>query len=178
MKFKKILMVLMLAGLFVLTACTTSDSNTTGTIDNNDSDTTGTTDDTEYSAGDESMADLSDITVHECTITLSDDDWEATLADPTAEEFYSADLVYDGTELENVAFRTKGNSTLTSVANSTSERYSFKVKTNKYVDDQYLDGSNEFVLNNSYNDPSYLREYITYGASSYLGLITPETEFV
>jgi len=80
--------------------------------------------------------------------------------------------------LENVAFRTKGNSTLTSVANSTSERYSFKVKTNKYVDDQYLDGSNEFVLNNSYNDPSYLREYITYGASSYLGLITPETEFV
>jgi len=151
--------------LFTVTACSTTTS-TTDTA--SDSDTTTA----------ESISDLSDITIHEASITLSDEDWQATLDDPTAETFYEASITYDGTTLDNVAFRTKGNSTLTSVASSDSERYSFKIKTDKYTDDQLLDGTNEFVLNNMYADPSYLREYITYSASDYLGLITPDTEFV
>jgi len=162
-KIQRIVVVLLTAMfLFTVTACSTTTSTT----------------DTSDTATAESISDLTDITIHEAAVTLSDADWQAVLDDPTAETFYEASITYDGTTLDDVAFRTKGNSTLTSVASSDSERYSFKIKTDKYTDDQLLNGTNEFVLNNMYADPSYLREYITYNASDYLGLVTPDTEFV
>jgi len=123
------------------------------------------------------ILDVSDLTIHKMEIEISQEDWDAILAAPLDEEFYSANATYDGEEVNNVAFRTKGNSTLSSVANSDSERYSFKIKVDKYVDNQLLNDMNEIVLNSNFADASYLREYITYSASEYLGLITPETEF-
>ncbi|MFA7109428.1 MAG: CotH kinase family protein [Sphaerochaetaceae bacterium] len=123
------------------------------------------------------ILDVTDITVHKMEIEISQEDWEALLAAPEDEEFYSANATYDGEVANNVAFRTKGNSTLSSVAKSDSERYSFKIKVDKYEDDQLLNSMNEIVLNSNFADASYLREYITYSASDYLGLITPETEF-
>ena len=76
--------------------------------------------------------------------------------------------------LPDTAFlNTKGFSSLTMVASSTSDRYGFKIKTDKYEKGQTLNGLDMFVLNGSFSDASYMREYLTYAAGEYLGTITP-----
>ncbi len=106
-------------------------------------------------------------------VELSDEDWQDIKDNAKAEEYHSANITVNGTTVKNVGFRTKGFSSLTSVANSDSDRYGFKVKTDKYVDGQTLSGLDMFVLNACYSDPSYMREYLTYAASEYLGCDTP-----
>ena len=106
-------------------------------------------------------------------VEISEDDWKDLCENAVKEEYYSADITVNGVTLTNVGFRTKGFSSLTTVANSTSDRYGFKVKTNKYVKGQTLNGLDMFVLNGSFSDASYMREYLTYAAGEYLGTITP-----
>lgn len=84
-------------------------------------------------------------------VEISDDDWQAMLDKPTAEEYYSADVTVNGTTVNNVGFRTKGFSSLTSVAQSDSERYGFKIKTDKYVDNQTINGLDMLVLNANFS---------------------------
>lgn len=66
-------------------------------------------------------------------IELSESDFQSILENPTAEEYKSASVTVDGVTVENAGFRTKGNSSLNSVAKSDSERYSFRIKFDKYV---------------------------------------------
>ncbi len=74
-------------------------------------------------------------------------------------EYHSANITVGSTTLENIGMRTKGFSSLQSVASRESDRYSFRIKLDKYVDEQNLNGLDEFVLNNNFQDPSYMREY-------------------
>lgn len=110
-------------------------------------------------------------------IEIAEEDFKSILSDPMAEEYKSANVTVDGTTIKNVGFRTKGNSTLKSVANTDSERYSFRIKLDKYVDGQNLLGLDEFVVNNMYSDPSYMREYLSYEALREIGANVPETVF-
>ena len=110
-------------------------------------------------------------------IDVSEDDWATILYDPMAEEYVSADVTVDGTKVSDVGIRAKGNSSLMSVANSDSDRFSLRVKFDEYVDDQNLLGLDELVLNNCFNDPSYMREYLTYEAFRELGSDTPLTVY-
>jgi spore coat protein CotH len=110
-------------------------------------------------------------------INLSEDDWNSMLDDPEAEEYKSASVTVDGNTVENVGVRTKGNLTLRSVVNSDSDRYSFRIKVDKYVDGQTLLGLDEFVVNNMYSDPSFLREYLSYEALKSVGATVPKTVF-
>jgi len=116
--------------------------------------------------------------IHTINIDIDTEDWGAMLADATAEEYYEADITVDGVMLSDVAFRTKGNMTLESVARSDSDRYSFKINAGKYVDDQTLDGLDEFVLNNMYTDASYMREYLSYQAMAAQGMTVPLASYV
>lgn len=106
---------------------------------------------------------------------------EADLADmrayPQNEEYHSADITVDGITIENSGIRTKGNMTLSSVARSDSERYSYRIKFNKYVKGQKLLGLNELCLNDGYSDASYMREYLHYEILRKLGMHTPETAY-
>ncbi|MDF2595563.1 MAG: spore coat protein CotH, partial [Clostridia bacterium] len=111
-------------------------------------------------------------------VDVAEEDWESMLSDPLAEEYKSASVTVDGVKVENVGFRTKGNSTLRSVADSDSDRYSFRIKLDKYVEDQSLLGLDEFVLNNMYSDASYMREYLSYEALREIGADVPLTTFV
>ena len=93
------------------------------------------------------------------------------------EEYHSADVTVDGIKVENAGIRTKGNMTLKSVANSDSDRYSFRIKFDKYVKNQTLLGMDELCLNNGYSDPSYMREYLHYEILREMGMNVPETAF-
>lgn len=104
-------------------------------------------------------------------------DWESMLANPTKEEYKSANITINGTTIKNVGFRTKGNLTLRSVASSDSDRYSFRIKLDKYVDGQNILGLDEFVVNNMYSDPSYMREYLSYEVLKSIGVDVPDTTY-
>lgn len=115
--------------------------------------------------------------VADIKIDIAEKDWEGILADPMAEEYKSANVTVNGTTVKNVGFRTKGNLTLRSVANTDSDRYSFRIKFDKYVDGQNLLGLDELVVNNMYSDPSYMREYLSYEALKSIGVQVPNTTF-
>ena len=110
-------------------------------------------------------------------IDVAEKDWESMLSDPLAEEYKSATVKVGDTTVENVGFRTKGNLTLRSVAGSDSDRYSFRIKLDKYVKGQTLLGLDEFVVNNMYSDASYMREYLSYEALRAIGVDVPMTAF-
>jgi spore coat protein CotH len=111
-------------------------------------------------------------------IQLSDSDWQSLLAAPSSETYYEASLTIDDVTTEQIAVRTKGNSSLNSVANNpNSNRYSWKLDINRYVDGQKLCGLKKFNLNNGFKDPSLLREHIGYTLATDIGLPTPRTSF-
>ncbi|WP_168161221.1 CotH kinase family protein [Desulfatibacillum aliphaticivorans] len=111
-------------------------------------------------------------------IEISEEGWSSILADPTAEEYTTATITYRNVTLEDVAFRTKGNSSLQAVAGTDSIRYSFKVDMNYYVDGQKLLGMKKINLNNNYKDPSYMRERLGYDMMRSLDIPAPRLAYV
>ncbi len=106
-------------------------------------------------------------------VDLSAEDWQALQDNAQQELYYPANVTVNGTTVENVGFRAKGLSSLTSVASSDSSRYGFKIKTDEYDKGKTLNGLDMFVLNGSFADPSYMREYLTYLTTAYLDGVTP-----
>ena len=115
--------------------------------------------------------------VIDISIDIDDPDLEDIRNYPQNEEYHSADITVDGIKVENAGIRTKGNMTLKSVASSDPDRYSYRIKFNKYVKGNKLLGLDELCLNNGYSDPSYMREYLHYEILRELGMNAPETTF-
>ncbi|MHA7967575.1 CotH kinase family protein [Paenibacillus sp. CAU 1782] len=117
--------------------------------------------------------------VIDVNVTITDEDWDSILASPLDKDYKNVTVDIDGTVIENVGFSTKGNLTLKSVAAMTdSDRYSFRLKFDKYDKSQTWLGLDKLSLNNNYSDPSYLREYLHYEALKAIGLDSPLTVFV
>ncbi|MEJ2913827.1 CotH kinase family protein [Pseudoalteromonas sp. C12FD-1] len=116
--------------------------------------------------------------VNTLSITISDENWQDILDYPLDEEYHETAITFNGVTLDSVAIRTKGGSSLSSVANSSSDRYSFKVDINKYVSGQTFFGLKKFTLQNSFNDPSYMREVIAYDLMDEMDVPTPEHAYV
>ncbi len=110
-------------------------------------------------------------------IDMSEENWTAMLENPLAEEFYMANITLNGETFYSVGIRTKGMTSLSQVAGSDSDRYSFKLKADKYVDGQTFFGLEEFVINNMYQDPSYMKEYLSYDMMTYMGVTSPLFNF-
>ncbi|MFD1174703.1 CotH kinase family protein [Paenibacillus puldeungensis] len=111
-------------------------------------------------------------------ITLDPDDFQDMLDNASAEQFKTATVDYNGKHFDNIGIRTKGNLSLRSVVQmSDSDRYSFKLSFDEYVD-QTLDGIQKINLNNGYSDASYMREFLAYELSESMGLPTPKHSFV
>ena len=115
--------------------------------------------------------------VIDVSIEMDETDLQDMRNYPQNEEYHTADVTVDGITVENAGIRTKGNMTLNSVANSDSERYSYRIKFNKYVKGNKLLGLDELCLNNGYSDASYMREYLHYEILRALGMNVPETVF-
>lgn len=116
--------------------------------------------------------------VNTLSITISDENWQDILDNPLDEEYHETAITFNGVTLDSVAIRTKGGSSLRNVANSSSDRYSFKVDINEYVSGQKFFGLKKFTLQNSFNDPSYMREVIAYELMDEMSVPTPEHAYV
>lgn len=114
-----------------------------------------------------------DTSVNEIDIQISEEDWTDMLENPLEEEYHVADVVINGETISNVAIRTKGNNSLTSVASSDSDRYSFKIDFDYYNDGENYYGLKKLNLNNNYGDSSYMREYISYKIMEAMGIPVP-----
>ena len=83
-------------------------------------------------------------------ILMDEADWNDMLANATAEEYYQCDVEIGGTTFYRVAIRPKGNTSLTSIASDpTTDRYSFKLEFDHYVDGQTCFGLDKLILNNN-----------------------------
>lgn len=118
-----------------------------------------------------------DDTVNEINIEIDEADWQDMLENPLEEEYHKANVTINGETVGNVAIRTKGNNSLTSVASSDSDRYSFKLDFDYYDNNGNYYGLKKLCLNNNYSDNSSMREYISYKIMGEMGLDVPECAY-
>lgn len=83
------------------------------------------------------------------------------------------DVIVNGTKFENVGIRPKGNSSLKQVVMTDSDRYSFRIKFDEYIDGQTCFGLESFVVNNMYGDNTYMKEYVSYDLMKEIGVEAP-----
>lgn len=114
----------------------------------------------------------------ELNILVNEDAWQTMLDNATAESYICVDVVVNGTAFSSVGLRAKGNSSLTTVAGSDSDRYSFKLKFDEYVKGQTCFGLDSFVVNNIHQDATYMKEYLSYEIMKFAGVPTPLTNYV
>lgn len=116
--------------------------------------------------------------VHSLNISVDDEKWREMLDNAMAEEYISCDVTIDGTTLKNVAIRPKGNTSLSNVQSKNSDRYSFKIKFNKYDEDTTYKGLDKLALNNIIQDNTYMKDYFSYRMMAEAGAQAPLCSFI
>lgn len=106
-------------------------------------------------------------------IRMDPNEWEAMLENARAEEYTACDVTVNGTLYTSAAIRPKGNTSLIGVSNMDSDRYSFKIKFDEYVDGQTCQGLSKLVLNNLYADATYMKEFLSYDLLGWIGVPSP-----
>ena len=103
-------------------------------------------------------------------IQMDEADWNDMLENATAEAYYQCNVEVNGTMFYQVGIRPKGNTSLSAIANDdTTDRYSFKLEFDHYVDGQTCFGLDKLILNNNYADATNLKEALIYDMYQYLG---------
>ncbi len=99
--------------------------------------------------------------------------WQTMLDNASNEEYISVDVIINNKKISNVGIRPKGNNSLQQVESSDSNRYSFKIKFDEYVDGQTCFGLDMLVLNNMIGDATCMKEYTAFDMMKTLGIETP-----
>ncbi|MBR5337875.1 MAG: CotH kinase family protein [Lachnospiraceae bacterium] len=103
-------------------------------------------------------------------IIMDSDKWKTMLENATSEEYYSCDVIINGTRINNVGIRPKGNTSLSSIANDPdTDRFSFKLEFGQYVEGQTCFGLDKLILNNNFADATNMKEAIIYDMYQYIG---------
>jgi spore coat protein CotH len=116
--------------------------------------------------------------VHTLDITVDDDDWAGMLENAQNEEYISVDITLDGERLTNVAIRPKGNSTLSQMVRSDSDRYSFKIEFDHYDNGKNYDGLDKLTLNNLTQDNTLMKDYLSYHMMNDMGALAPLSSYI
>ena len=117
-----------------------------------------------------------DSKVHTFDIVI--DDWDSFLETCENEEYSSCNVVIDGEAVKNVGIRGKGNTSLSSVKNMDSNRYSFKIEFDQYDKGKTYHGLDKLCLNNIIQDNTYMKDYLAYKMMKENGVDTPLFSYV
>ncbi len=117
-----------------------------------------------------------DTYVHNIDIQVDPKVWNKMTHNAQLEEYIPCTLVIDGVKIEKAAIRPKGNSSLKQISGMNSQNFSFKVEFDHYVN-QTFDGLDKMALNNFTQDPTYLKDYLTYHMMRYMGVPAPLASF-
>lgn len=103
-------------------------------------------------------------------VNMEQSDWDEMLANASSEEYYVCDVVINGQTFSNVGIRPKGNTSLSAiVSDPDSDRFSFKLEFDHFVDGQTCYGLDKLILNNNYADATNMKEAVIYDMFQYLG---------
>ena len=114
--------------------------------------------------------------VHQIDIVMND--WDGFLESCENEEYAACTVVVDGAKHANTAIRAKGNTSLSSVKASGSQRYSFKLEFDHFDDAGSLDGLDKLCLNNLIQDNTMMKDYLVYVMMNDFGADGPLCSFV
>ncbi len=109
--------------------------------------------------------------VHAIDIVMND--WDSFISNCENEEYVQCHLVIDGEAVKNVGIRAKGNTSLSSVKNSGSSRYSFKIEFDQYDSTKSYHGLDKLCLNNIIQDNTYMKDYLAYTLMYDFGVNAP-----
>ncbi|WP_026652638.1 CotH kinase family protein [Butyrivibrio proteoclasticus] len=111
------------------------------------------------------------------TIDITMDNWDELIENATSEEYSVADVTIDGETVKNVGIRAKGNTSLSTVSQLDSERYSFKIEFDCYDTSGNYHGLDKLCLNDLIQDYSMMKDYITYKLMNEFGVDAPLVSF-
>ena len=103
--------------------------------------------------------------------------WKEIIKKASDKKYYKCTVTINGEQLDDVAIRTKGASSLDDVALMKSDRYSFTLKLNKYQKGQDYHGLSKLMLNNNIWDATQMKDAIVYDMCRYIGLPAPLTNY-
>ena len=109
--------------------------------------------------------------VHSLDIVIND--WDSFLETCENEEYTSCNIIIDGESIRDVGIRAKGNTSLSSVKNMNSNRYSFKIEFDQYDDTKSYHGLDKLCLNNIIQDNTYMKDYLAYTLMYDFGVDAP-----
>ena len=103
-------------------------------------------------------------------IEMDEDSWNEMLSNALSEEYCVCNVIVNGTRLNNVAIRPKGNTSLSSIAmDPDTNRYSLKIEFDHFVDGQTCFGLDKLILNNNYADATNMKEALIYDMYQFIG---------
>ncbi len=108
--------------------------------------------------------------VLEVNILMDGDEWQSVLDNAMSEEYMQCDVEIGGQTFYRVGIRPKGNTSLSSIVNDpNTDRYSFKLEFDQFVDGQTCYGLDKLILNNNYADATNMKEALIYDMFAYVG---------
>ena len=112
------------------------------------------------------------------TIDIVMDNWDEFIEGCEDEEYEACAVVIDGESYKNVAIRAKGNTSLSSVKQLGSQRYSFKIEFDHYDSGKSYHGLDKLCLNNLIQDNTMMKDYLVYRLMGNFGVASPLCSYV
>ena len=111
------------------------------------------------------------------TLDIEMDDWDSFIETATSEEYSAANVTIDGEKVKNVGIRGKGNTSLSTVSQLGSERYSLKIEFDAYEASGNYHGLDKLCLNNLIQDYTMMKDYLAYKLMNEFGADAPLVSF-
>jgi spore coat protein CotH len=89
-----------------------------------------------------------------------------------ANTYYPADMIWNGTRIRNVAVRNRG------AGSRNPTKPGLRLDFNRYARTQQFAGYSSLILDNQWQDPSFIREVLTMSAFRQMGQASPRQAFV
>ena len=112
------------------------------------------------------------------TIEIIMDDWDGFLETCEDEEYAVCSVVIDNEAYKNVGIRAKGNTSLSTVSQMGSDRYSFKIEFDQYDGGKTYYGLDKLCLNNLIQDNTMMKDYLAYQLMGEFGVAAPLCSYV
>ena len=109
--------------------------------------------------------------IHSIDIRL--ENWEGFLETCPEEKYTRCTVVINNEQFDNVGIRAKGNSSLTTVTQLGSSRYSLKLEFDHYDDSQSYHGLDKLNLNNLIQDNTMMKDFLVYRMMQKVGTAAP-----
>lgn len=113
--------------------------------------------------------------VHSIDIQIND--WDSFLETATNEEYTAVNVTIDTETIKNVGLRAKGNTSLSTVKQLDSDRYSLKLEFDSYQDNNKYYGLDKLCLNNLIQDNTMMKDYIAYKLMNEFGVASPLSSY-